>query len=1243
MKAVHVANTNDIRIYYLVESDDKSTGVLVKRGQAPVFINFFSYVSKKPNIKKIMDSEFHEFLWTGNKGSMRPRWEHMFIDRVAGSNSLLEGVNIITKFKTDNDESERRKKMEAKANHAIEYKSLVSSGLNEKAFANRIGRTAGRVASGSVRGFRRGVRFDPNAVDADMDGFVQEGTQFARPAVPKVRTDLRLEGMRSMQHEKDRFLPHKPKKPVTNSRVDSPEKTKKMLKKYKEDLKEYENLLNEVNRISGGAKEGELLIEHFDSIEDQLRELIGGREIETVDDVREIAAQLHSGFEPNNIQSLTGIIDNGQFRALADIPKGDIPGMLAHTESPHTAKFDRDGGSYWDLIDPNNSGSKLGHYEKAVALGVLESLMNSDYSKNTLDIRTGPTGSPEGYASANPNLLIDFDKNTEPFISEALQTLNDWRVARGERPYTKRSTDLENWRHAVKHYRQGRNGQEFLDKMDSLKKEIGNKVFDDLENIGFVDTSKHPKSRLNVVMDSNKRGSYYGAFRHNGFTHANGDPMYVDSKGEGASLVQILVNGTPSTSASAAMALMQHADTLPLEERKKVWAKAGQILTRSIVSHEMNGHDNHYNAIFKWLLATAGDEGAPYKKDGGFKKVVNTFKSKIRKKLSTDKNAMGLLGSMHRDHKEFNAKGVFSLGSGLYGPNVDVLVKVDVSSGSIKSAGIDDSFAMHEMSLTTLIKMAKRDGRSTDDVAKWLSQPVLDSKGNSFVANEELAAYFEQLAPHAKKLWDLDLTINSGEDLTLGHVLFGMNPIAVKNGTDGTRVWDRSSALPGYKTSKDRTGNFQNLQQKVHLLQRETQDVTGISSSGPVLWGELADVTVASPTPAIKKGTDKWAQAMADSHAGIMRDDVFEYEPGSHPGALPKLDENNDPVIKMNGTEPSYTVVSYPGKVQGGPPIPAGMTPAMEMEVYRPDLTMFRQFGMPPLDHKSHKRQSFKTDNAKQTIGQGVSETDFDTDLKTDHIPPSALAPLLDAHTAADVVIEKRYTKVAEKLESDGKTMDLDETLKGLTSIKFDNPEDHDQKIGAVGSDLKYSDLHGLSEAQQEEMLEQVTDDILKTAIIPLTQPPGVEESFLSEEYISETVRTTDGIKGQMLLGLGIAAGTWDDLSDTDISTLENLVDGFTRPDVGQIAYGSVRQRGYSSMLLEVLGHGRMEAIAELMAHLSHGINIPAYDTDGKFRDLTATEIAALKRLWYWIKADKNPPVRHKPRIRSNGVTYDVG
>ena len=62
MKAIHVANTGDSRIYYLLESDDDSTGVVVKPDGPPTFVNFFSYVSKKPRIQRVMDSDFHEFL-----------------------------------------------------------------------------------------------------------------------------------------------------------------------------------------------------------------------------------------------------------------------------------------------------------------------------------------------------------------------------------------------------------------------------------------------------------------------------------------------------------------------------------------------------------------------------------------------------------------------------------------------------------------------------------------------------------------------------------------------------------------------------------------------------------------------------------------------------------------------------------------------------------------------------------------------------------------------------------------------------------------------------------------------------------------------------------------------------------------------------------------------------------------------------------------------------------------------------
>ena len=101
MKAIHVANTSDSRIYYLLESDDDSTGVVIKPNSPPTFVNFFSYVSKKPRIRRVMDSDFHEFLWTGNKGSLKPRWESIFIDRVGNTDNLLSGVEVVTKFSTD--------------------------------------------------------------------------------------------------------------------------------------------------------------------------------------------------------------------------------------------------------------------------------------------------------------------------------------------------------------------------------------------------------------------------------------------------------------------------------------------------------------------------------------------------------------------------------------------------------------------------------------------------------------------------------------------------------------------------------------------------------------------------------------------------------------------------------------------------------------------------------------------------------------------------------------------------------------------------------------------------------------------------------------------------------------------------------------------------------------------------------------------------------------------------------------
>jgi len=363
MKAIHVANTGDSRIYYLLESDNDSTGVVVKPDSPPTFVNFFAYVSKKPRIQRLMDSDFHKFLWTGNKGSLKPRWEHVFIDRVAEPADLLVGVNVISKFKTDDGPS-RVRQMEEKANRAIEYRSLISAGLNEKAFARSVGRMAGRAATGAVRGFRRGIRFDRNAHDGDLDGFIQEGTQWARAATPSVRTNLTPDGLRSTnQLPRKRFMKDEPPNPTTL--FDASPRDLYVAKNRYYSWKKTEAALSA--HLTGNDPEE--LLQSWIDLENELSEaFLDGRPIRTTDDFREIAAQLHSGFGPGLNQRMT----------IRYNQNGD----------PIGRKYDNPGGSYFDLITPDRQGDEeFSLYEKYTALAVMRNLRdNPDLQNHTLEI-----------------------------------------------------------------------------------------------------------------------------------------------------------------------------------------------------------------------------------------------------------------------------------------------------------------------------------------------------------------------------------------------------------------------------------------------------------------------------------------------------------------------------------------------------------------------------------------------------------------------------------------------------------------------------------------------------------------------------------------------------------------------------------------------------------------------------------------------------------------------------------------
>jgi len=179
MKAIPVGRTSVGTLYFVI--DGESDGVLVDKERKTHNVNFLSFIAHKP-VKRILTSDFHEFLWSG-VDSPNDRWRNIIESRVQPiPDSMLAGTETILKFPKTNSKS-AEEIIEEKEVRASELKSLMSSGNHEKALGRALRRGAGRIgdrATGAVRGFVRGATFDPDSGDADGDGFVQEGTQFAR-------------------------------------------------------------------------------------------------------------------------------------------------------------------------------------------------------------------------------------------------------------------------------------------------------------------------------------------------------------------------------------------------------------------------------------------------------------------------------------------------------------------------------------------------------------------------------------------------------------------------------------------------------------------------------------------------------------------------------------------------------------------------------------------------------------------------------------------------------------------------------------------------------------------------------------------------------------------------------------------------------------------------------------------------------------------------------------------------------
>jgi hypothetical protein len=171
MKAVLVGRIPAGNLFYLLEGDTDAAIVTPKRDVKPV--SFLSIVAKK-QVRRMMDSKFHEFLWEG-VDKPNDRWENIVVYKVQQvPEHMLAGVEILSSLDKKKKDA-RYEVLEQKIDLIDNFKVAIESGQHEKALGRRI----------------RSFRFDPDAEDGDGDGIVQEGTPFARPATPDLKPKRR--------------------------------------------------------------------------------------------------------------------------------------------------------------------------------------------------------------------------------------------------------------------------------------------------------------------------------------------------------------------------------------------------------------------------------------------------------------------------------------------------------------------------------------------------------------------------------------------------------------------------------------------------------------------------------------------------------------------------------------------------------------------------------------------------------------------------------------------------------------------------------------------------------------------------------------------------------------------------------------------------------------------------------------------------------------------------------------------
>lgn len=739
MKAVHVANSGEDKLFFLLETDKNSesaSGAIVASGKPVTYIDFFSYVSRKRSIDRIMNTQFHNFFWTGHSGELSERWQIHFIERLGQPDQLsLSGIEVLTEFESVRPKN-RKEQLNAKSNRAIEIKSLIGAGMNEKAFTSRpartIGHAAGNVATGAVRGFRRGVRFDPDAEDADGDGFVQEGSQHARRVARVARraatsgaTPNREQGgMRS-------FLP-----PVPSLRMGATEGEVKAWRKMKKAADAHI-----------GGNDPKAILAAWDELEDSLAKLNGEilrgpggtpEPIKKVRDARRIAEHVHPRFSS--------------------------------------------GESYYDLLEMDPE-TELTEYQKAQLVGVLTALQGNPLLQNhTLNIvdrgkEKLANGAPNpDFMGGNTAGYQKVQTGTRWLVDqEALQDLHD-RIDQARQAGTLNPGSVfgdSEFEGAVGDNLRQLRQRNFVARLGELFK------LNDTDRPGQGgNTVRGPRpTRIEIGYRAAEEDELSQVVDQVLFNPLTGETIVGEiSAGQVAKRMY-------STADAVAFVLFNHSDSLPEEEARALRQKAIAIRAGNVMVHEVMGHGIHTSIAHNWGLQGTGETdlsvGGP-----AFEKMWASTMEKIVERIADMEGVEKLLVyeklRLVMDDDDY---GLSKLLQGRFGLSITHAEITDSSTGLtargelpfgqgglngiLASANIDDTVGTE----------AQR-----NRIRDWMKQPVMDPDGNPYVATEGLARYFSGDDAHsglqvaALHEWGIDLTIAEGDPLTLGHVLYGTTP-----------------------------------------------------------------------------------------------------------------------------------------------------------------------------------------------------------------------------------------------------------------------------------------------------------------------------------------------------------------------------------------------------------------------------------------------------------------------------------